>query len=277
MNTPHHLASAFLFLVVALLCACDAPSDSDGDTAGAFAFVDVNVIPMDTDRVVEHQTVVIAEGRILSMGDTVSLKIPAGAQRIEASDAWITPTLTTSRNILAVFEDFDGELAMPEARYLHPMDLGIWSFIYTNLYKPIPDDHRAFIREGFFQLQRPLTRALGEAGAKMMTGTDALVPSTLPGFSIHDELAELVAAGLSPYEALRSSTTEPFAFLGELDQAGTIEVGKRSNLVLLQSNPLSDISATRAISGVMLQERWLEKEDLDQGLTELAAGYEAGR
>lgn len=199
------------------------------------------------------------------------------AQTIAASGAWITPTLTTSRNILAVFEDFDGELDRPEARYLHPMDLGIWSFINTNLYQPIPEDHRSFIREGFFQLQRPLTRALGEAGAKMMTGTDALVPSTQPGFSIHDELAELVDAGLSPYEALRSSTTEPFAFLGELDQAGTIAVGKRAELVLLGSNPLSDIAATRHISGVMIQGRWLGAEELEQGLTELAAVYEAGR
>jgi len=110
-----------------------------------------------------------------------------------------------------------------------------------------------------------------------MTGTDSLIPSTVPGFSIHDELAELVDVGLSPYEALRSSTTEPFAFLGELEQAGTIEVGKRANLVLLQGNPLSDIAATRIISGVLLQDRWLGKEDLEQGLEELAAGYGAGR
>ena len=111
----------------------------------------------------------------------------------------------------------------------------------------------------------------------MMTGTDALIPSNVPGFSIHDELAELVDVGLSPYEALRSSTTEPFAFLGELDQAGTIEVGKRSDLVLLESDSLSDTTATREISGVMLQGRWLAKDDLDRGLEDLAAGYAAGK
>jgi hypothetical protein len=199
------------------------------------------------------------------------------ARTVAASGAWITPTLTTSRNILAVFEDFDGELARPEVRYLHPMDRGIWSFINNNLYQPIPPDQRAVIEEGFLQLQLPLTHALNLAGAKLMTGTDSLIPSTVPGFSIHDELAELVDVGLSPYEALRSSTTEPFAFLGELDQAGTIVAGKRADLVLLRGNPLSDIAATRDISGVMIRGHWIGKEDLEQGLEELATGSEAGR
>jgi len=132
------------------------------------------------------------------------------------------------------------------------------------------------LRDGYYEFQRPLTRALGEAGARMMTGTDALIPSNVPGFSIHDELAELVDVGLSPYEALRSSTTEPFAFVGELDQAGTIAVGKRADLVLLQGNPLSDIAETRRISGVMLQGRWLGREDIEQGLEQLAVSYQTG-
>ena len=199
------------------------------------------------------------------------------ATTIANSGAWMTPTLTTSRNVLAVLDDFDGELARPEVRYLHPMDRGIWSFINTNLYQPIPPEQRTVIRDGFLHFQRPLTGALNAAGARLMTGTDSLIPSTVPGFSIHDELAELVDAGLSPYEALRSSTTEPFAFLSELDRAGTIEAGKRADVVLLQNNPLSDISATRSISGVLVQGRWLGRKELERGLQELAAGYEAGR
>jgi hypothetical protein len=199
------------------------------------------------------------------------------AATIANSGAWMTPTLTTSRNVLAVLDDFDGELARPEVRFLHPMDRGIWSFINTNLYQPIPPQQRTAIRDAYLRFQRPLTQALSAAGARLMTGTDSLIPSTVPGFSIHDELAELVDAGLTSFEALRSSTTEPFAFLGELDQAGTIEVGKRANLVLLQSNPLADIAATREISGIMLKGRWLGKEDIEQGLEALAADCAAGR
>ena len=197
------------------------------------------------------------------------------ASTIADSGAWITPTLTTSRNILAVFEDFEGELARPEIRYLHPMDLGIWSFIHSNLYQPVPQDQREAIRDGYEQFQRPLTRALAAAGARLMTGTDALIPSNVPGFSIHDELAELVDVGLSPYDALRSSTTEPFAFLGELDQAGTIAVGKRADLVLLDDNPLVDIAATRNISGVMIRGRWIARDEILEHLEELAATSQA--
>jgi cytosine/adenosine deaminase-related metal-dependent hydrolase len=202
-------------------------------------------------------------------------EIESCARTIAGSGAWITPTLTTSRHILAVFEDFEGELARPEARYLHPMDLGIWSFIHTNLYQPIPQDQRTMIRDGYEQFQRPLTRALNAAGARLMTGTDALIPSNVPGFSVHDELAELVDVGLSPYEALRSSTTEPHAFLGEIDEAGTISVGKRADLVLLESNPLADIAATRDISGVMIRGQWIGRDEIQRGLEELAVAYQA--
>ena len=121
-----------------------------------------------------------------------------------------------------------------------------------------------------FEFQRKLTKALSDAGAKLMVGTDALIQTTLPGFSVHRELAELVAVGLTPYEALRASTTRPFEFLRELDQAGTIEVGKRADLVLLEDDPLEDIANTRSIAGVMIAGRWLSRAELDELTVQLA-------
>ena len=98
-----------------------------------------------------------------------------------------------------------------------------------------------------------------------MTGTDALIPTNIPGFSIHDELLEFVEIGLTPYEALKASTTHPMAYLGELDDAGTIEVGKRAELVLLEANPLENISNSSRITGVMSREMWLNREDIGRG------------
>jgi len=193
------------------------------------------------------------------------------AQLIAASDTWVTPTLTTSRHILAVLDDFDSELARPEARYLQPMALSVWSFINEYLYQPIPDEHRKVIERNFEEFQRPLTLALHRAGGRLMTGSDALIPSNVPGFGIHDELMELVGVGLTPYEALRASTTLPHEFLGELDGAGTIEVGKRADLVLLKANPLDDIANTRSIRGVVIGGRWLSDDDIRQGFDGLAA------
>ena len=142
------------------------------------------------------------------------------------------------------------------------MPVGIWSYINENIYLKMPPAHQQTIRKGFESFQQPFTKALHNKGVKLMTGTDALIPTNIPGFSIHEELAELVAAGLAPYEALRASTTHPIEFLNELDEAGTIEVGKRADLVLLEASPLESIRNTRRIMGVMYRGNWLNQEDI---------------
>ncbi len=79
---------------------------------------------------------------------------------------------------------------------------------------------------------------------------------------------------MRPYEALKASTTNPFEFLGELDDAGTIEVGKRAELVLLKANPLDDIANTRSIAGVMIQGRWMSETELQEGMEEVVSYFE---
>jgi adenine deaminase len=176
---------------------------------------------------------------------------------------------------MELFDDPDGPFSQPEARYLHPMDKGIWAFVIGNLYMPIPQEHRMAIRDGFELFQQPLTKAMYEAGVKLMAGTDSLLPGLIGGFALHRELEELVAVGLSPYDALKTSTTHPFEFLGELEEAGTIEEGKRADLVLLEANPLEEITNSRKIAGVMVQGRWLPKAELQDGLEEIASLWEA--
>ena len=84
-----------------------------------------------------------------------------------------------------------------------------------------------------------------------MAGTDVSVIRLFPGFSLHDELALLVQAGLSPGAALKTATYNPAKFLGMLDRLGTVEKGKLADLILLDANPLEDIRNTRKI------QRWL--------------------
>ncbi len=203
-------------------------------------------------------------------GDYSQERIDCFAELLANSNTWITPTLTTSRKILAIFDDLESELARPEMRYLHPMAQRIWSFVIENLYLKIPDEHQMAIRKGFEEFQLPFTKALYDKGVKLMTGTDALIPANLPGFSLHDELQELVDVGLSPYEALMSAIAHPLEYLGELPYAGTLEIGKRANLVLLGANPLENIRNARKILGIMYQGNWLDHEFIQNGKDTLA-------
>lgn len=98
----------------------------------------------------------------------------------------------------------------------------------------------------------------------MLAGTDTPIPSIVPGFSLHDELADLAAAGLTPYEAIRTATVDASKFLGRLDQTGTVAVGKRADLILVEGDPLKDARNTTRISGVMVGGRWLSKPELQK-------------
>jgi imidazolonepropionase-like amidohydrolase len=89
----------------------------------------------------------------------------------------------------------------------------------------------------------------------ILTGTDAPLRNSPPGFGLHEELTLLVRGGMSPFEALRSATLEPARYFGMLDSLGTIAAGKLADLVLLDGNPLEDIRNTRRISAVVANGR----------------------
>jgi len=106
--------------------------------------------------------------------------------------------------------------------------------------------------------------ALHRAGVQLLAGTDSpSYPFSSPGFSLHDELALLVAAGLSPLEALRAATLNPARFLNATDSLGSVAPGKLADLVLLDADPLADIRNTTTIRAVMLNGRYLDRAALD--------------
>ncbi|GAA4722652.1 amidohydrolase family protein [Sphingomonas lutea] len=204
-------------------------------------------------------------------GDYSAERISYFAGRIANKKVWLTPTLVTTRRILEEFSDPNGLFARPEAAYAaHPMQKEIWSFI-SNMYKGIPPDARTKLRDDFEKFQRPFTKVFHDKGGQLMTGTDALMPRLVSGFALHQELQELVSVGLTPYEALRTSTTIPSDYLGEAKDAGTIEVGKRTDLLLVDANPLEDISAASKIAGVMMRGRWIGRDEIDRRMRHVSA------
>jgi hypothetical protein len=103
------------------------------------------------------------------------------------------------------------------------------------------------------------------SGVKLLAGTD----SSFFGSSLHDELAQLVKAGLTPMEALQTATRNPAEYFGKLDSMGTVEKGKVADLVLLDANPLDSIDNTRKISAVVVNGRLLDRKSLDHLLAQV--------
>ena len=97
-----------------------------------------------------------------------------------------------------------------------------------------------------------------------MAGTDVGLPNLFPGFSLHDELALLVEAGLTPLHALQAATRNAAEGMGLGGNVGTIEVGKLAELVLLDADPLAAITNTTSIASVVVSGRLLERADLDE-------------
>jgi imidazolonepropionase-like amidohydrolase len=121
------------------------------------------------------------------------------------------------------------------------------------------------LRQEYFAHNLQMVGALHRAGVPFMTGTDAAAGVyIMPGFSLHDELANFVEAGFTPMEALQTATSNPARFLGREARLGSVEPGKIADLVLLSANPLEDIRNTRKISIVVANGRLFDRAALDQ-------------
>jgi imidazolonepropionase-like amidohydrolase len=122
-------------------------------------------------------------------------------------------------------------------------------------------------------LRLRMVKLLHRAGVGILAGADA-TGYPFPGFSLHDELALFVQAGLTPLEALRTATFNPAKYLGLLDSLGAIEPGKLADLALLDADPLKEISNTKRIHAVVVNGRYLPKERLQKMLAEIEADAE---
>jgi imidazolonepropionase-like amidohydrolase len=107
-------------------------------------------------------------------------------------------------------------------------------------------------------------RQAHNAGVRIVAGSDAGDTYVFPGFAIHDELAELVRAGLTPTDALRSATIDSARFSGKAGEYGSIEVGKVADMILLNANPLTDIRSTGKIAGLFFNGQYLNRAALDE-------------
>jgi hypothetical protein len=185
---------------------------------------------------------------------------------------WVMSTLAVYRGITDQISDLDRVLARPEVGYM-PRTIGdAWGWWPPNntYVRRFPKKTVPWFETQYHLLER-VSKAFQDAGVPLLAGTDTPTSAVVPGFSMSDELRALVSAGLTPYEALRAATVNAAEFLGRSKESGTIEVGKQADLVLLEQNPLEDISALSAIRGVITNGKWISKGDLTALLQDAAA------
>jgi hypothetical protein len=203
---------------------------------------------------------------------TDELKLKELTGKVRLANVIVEPTLVTYRDGIDEATNLDAYLKKPELKYLAPWVLDSISpekNRFKAFYKPI-DYPR--IRE-LYLFQQKLVRALHDAGVPLLAGTDATDSGPVAGFAIHDELEEMVNSGLSPFEALKTATVNPAAYLRSADKFGTIQIGKRADLLLLNANPLEKIGNTRQIAGVMLRGQWMDAKQTQAMLAALPATY----
>lgn len=152
-----------------------------------------------------------------------------------------------------------------------PVSLPGW--FENNPYVDRASPERIAELEGIVAFNRRLVAALLAAGVPVLAGTDAWVSGIAPGFSLHEELQALARAGLSNEAVLTAATSAPAAWLGVADDRGTVEVGKRANLLILDADPLADLSHTRRIAGIVLDGQLILRTELDAMLADLDAKY----
>jgi imidazolonepropionase-like amidohydrolase len=121
------------------------------------------------------------------------------------------------------------------------------------------------------ELRRKILKGLRDAGAPIVLGTDSPQSFSVPGFSIHREMQVMAAAGLTPFEILQSGTRNVAVYFNTLAETGTIEQGKRADLILLEANPLQDIANVKRRLGVVVAGRWIPETEIQQRLEKLAA------
>jgi imidazolonepropionase-like amidohydrolase len=180
---------------------------------------------------------------------------------------WQTPTLTLLR--AQIDDPLPGN--DPRLKYLSKEVRANWDAGYYRSFPPEPRAAMAKLTRAQLEESMKLVGLMYRAGVPILAGTDTMNPQCFPGFGIHDELALLVDAGLSPFAALQAATRNAAQFMGQLDRRGTVEAGKIADLVLLDKDPLADIHNTRSIRAVVLNGKLYPRAALDAMLLKAQA------
>jgi hypothetical protein len=196
-------------------------------------------------------------------------KIPALVAATRAAGAWVVPTMALWQTFMGP-EGVESLKQRPELKYMPPPMVNQWAQQRAGQLAQGGDAKQA---GRVLDLRNQVLKALQEGTGKVLLGSDAPQLFSVPGFSLHREMQAMARAGLTPYQVLAAGTRNPAVYLKAESEFGTVEVGKRADLILIDDNPLKDVANVAKRSGVMLRGQWLPQEKLQRMLDDLAAAY----
>ncbi len=195
-------------------------------------------------------------------------KMADAARRTAAAGIWVVPTVIQADRAIGTSDSMRTWLAEPGSAYIPADGRGLWEGQLTRIASRLDSADWKVVARGRAN-RRAMLAALHAAGAKLAIGTDTPNPFVVPGFSVHQELDIFIASGFSPRQALEAATIDASQLMGVATVTGTVEVGKRADLLLLASNPLAHVGNVRAPVGVMVRGTWLPASDLEAMLTRI--------
>lgn len=190
------------------------------------------------------------------------------ARLLAQKQTWQVPTLAWQRG--GTFLDQGDMKHQPLDKYVPAYWRDVtWRRFTDEMMPDLLRDPLALRRE-YFARNLQIVGALHHSGVPFLAGTDA-APGVyiMPGFSLHDELANFVEAGFTPMESLQTATSNPAKFLGLESSFGSVDAGKIADLVLLSANPLDDIRNTQKINAVVANGRPFDRAELDRILAQV--------
>lgn len=199
-------------------------------------------------------------------------KLADVVRRTKTAGVWIVPTMALWETLIG-YADLNTLAAMPELKYAPPQQVNQWKTAHqTRLNQPNFDRKKA---ELIATNRMRILKSLHDGGIRILLGTDAPQQFSVPGFSIHREMAFMVKCGFTPYQVIQSGTKNVGDYFKGKDDFGTVAVGKRADLILVNGNPLKDVANIAKSAGVMVRGRWMPEAEIRGKLDEIAASLQA--
>ncbi|MFN5903194.1 MAG: amidohydrolase family protein [Novosphingobium sp.] len=189
-------------------------------------------------------------------------------RKLASSDTFWTPTMTVLQ--LGAKANDPSFREDQRLRYIPSViSFGMWQGDADNSAKGATTQQGRNVNIEMYALAMKNLAQAHDAGVKLLLGTDTGDSYVFPGFSVHDEMAEYVRAGISPQDVLRIATIDAAKFSRVEDKFGSIQVGKAADMILMSANPYSDIHNTKKIEAVFYSGRYFDRSALD-GLLDFA-------